>query len=468
MRRTHFTAELRILLCEHCGAPLELPVGGGQASCSYCQAVNVVAVRDERRTLGLPASSPVDEGERLRRLRMQDGRPLLPPPALAALVPGGRIEPWRRDEVLTVFQQTRKELKTTHSPDAAERLYFLTLVLANHLGETNDLARLRAVLETSLDALSLPRHRQSLRGMLARNAVREGDLAAAERWLAPCDPRSDDLETDTAFRVTRAMLDTARGDLRAVLATLGTSEADVPIMDSMDASATVLRANAREKSGDLEGAVAHLRTRMAAGRSARDAIEAFIRLAPGLRLCEASLPRATAGHTEAAAKAAGSGTKLFGLVFLVAGLGLLLLAGVLMFAVGAGGALLEQLLAGRLASLDISLLMRDTISLGLGPGLAGIVFVLVGGNALRRGITEERLMRTGVPGFGVVIAVESTGVRINKVPLWRIRLRVERDGHAPYEGQIQKTAYPGTLAVGMRFPLKIDPADPQRMTIDGG
>lgn len=468
MRKTHFTAELRILLCEHCGAPLELPVGGGQASCTYCQAVNVVAVRDERRTLGLPASTPIDEGERMRRLRMQDGRPLLPPPSLATLVPGGRIEPWRRDEVVTVFQQTRKEVKTTHSPDAAERLYFLTLVLSNHLGETNELDRLRAVLETSLDTLELPRHRQTLRGMLARNAVREGDLAAAERWLAPCDPRSDDLESDSAFRVTRAMIDTAKGDFRSVLELLGGNETDVPIVDAMDASATVLRANAREKSGDVEGAVAHLRARMATGRSARDAIEAFIRLAPGLRLCEASLARATAGHTEAAAKAASGGMKIFGIFFMVLGTGLMLLGAGLAVALGGGGLLLERSLGGAAAGMAAPGLLGGLFGACGGPGIAGLVMAVIGFFAYRSASGEEQLMRTGVPGVGVVLAVEGTGVRVNHVPVWSIKLRVERAGQAPYEATIRKTAHPGTIATGMRIPLKIDPQNPQRMTVDGG
>ena len=45
---------------------------------------------------------------------------------------------------------------------------------------------------------------------------------------ACCDPNSDDLQTDSAYRISRAYLDTARGDFQRVLQILGGNEQEVP------------------------------------------------------------------------------------------------------------------------------------------------------------------------------------------------------------------------------------------------
>lgn len=467
MRTTNFTAEIRIFLCEACGAPLDAPLQGGQFMCTYCRATNAVSGRDERPTLGMPAMPvPIDEGERIRRLQMQDGRPLVPPPSLMSLIPHGQIEPWRVQEVFSVYQGTRKEVRATHSPDAGERLFFLTLIIANHLGSTREDARLRAVLETALDTLELPRHRQVLRGMLSRNAVREGDAMAAERWLAPCDARSDDLASDSSYRVSRALIDTARGDYRAVIALLGPTEQHVPIDDTMDSSAAVLRANALEKSGDLNGAVQVLQTRMAkAGPTGRAAIEAFIRLTPTLQLCAQSFARATSAHTERAAGNAGRGSMIFGGIFLVAGIGMLVL-GLGMAVVMGGGSFVAALAAGGGAGSALPGLLGGIFGMLAGPGLAGVIFVIIGGFAFRNGRNAAELRRVGILVYGNVTAVQTTGVRINKVPVYAITVRVERDGMAPYDANFRVTGMPAGMAVGARVPLRVHPQKPEMVQLE--
>ncbi len=466
MRATHFTAAVRIFLCEACGAPLDAPLTGGQFACTYCRATNVVSGRDERPTLGMPAvPMPIDEGERLRRLAMQDGRPLVPPPSLLALIPHGHIEPWRVQEVFAVYQSTRKEVRATHSPDAGERLFFLTLMISNHLGSTNEDARLRAVLETALDTLELPRHRQVLRGMLSRNAIREGDVVAAERWLAPCDPRSDDLMSDSSFRVSRALLDTARGDYRAVIAVLGQDER-VPIDDTMDSSAAVLRANALEKSGDLSGAVSVLQARMGkAGPTGRAAIDAFIRLTPSLRLCEQTLPRATSAHTGRAASHAGRGAMIFGGVFLVAGVGMLLL-GVGLGVVMGGGGVLAALSGGEAGLAAMGGLLAAMFGMCAGPGLAGAIFVIIGGFAFRSGRQASELRRIGLAVYGRVTEVKTTNVRINDVPVYAVSVRVEPEGGAPYDASFKVTGMPPGLSVGARVPLRVHPKKPELVQLE--
>ncbi|MEJ7732997.1 MAG: hypothetical protein WKG00_27845 [Polyangiaceae bacterium] len=122
--------------------------------------------------------------------------------------------------------------------------------------------------ESALDALTLPRHRQVMRGMLSRAACDEGDLEAADAWLAPCDSWSDDLETDTAYRISRAYLDTALARFQDVKKRLSSRP---PIMDAHEALAVLLLANAWERSGDRSGAMELLReARQSDARMARD------------------------------------------------------------------------------------------------------------------------------------------------------------------------------------------------------
>lgn len=469
--RTHFTAEIRVLLCEACGAPLEAPVAGGQFACTYCRAMNMVSTRDERPTLGMPAMPvPIDENERLRRLRMQDGRPLMPPPSIQHLFPNGAVEPWRVQEVFTVFQQTRKEVKATHSPEAAERLYFITLVVSNHLSQENDPGRLRALLETSLDTLELPRHKQMLRGMLARNAVREGDLMAAERWIGPCDPRSDDLESDSAFRLARSFIDTAKGDFRSVLGWVGAVDDQVPVADSMDASVAVLRANALEKTGDLDGAVRALRDRMGkSSASGRMAIEKFVALSPQLQLCPQSLPAATRGHAQVAsqhmASATGGGVGIF--MMILGGFLLVLGMGVGLAVSGLGGVLTSA--DPRIGLSALPGLIGGGLGGCLGPGLGGLITGGIGFALWKNGRDAAFLRLHGLPARGTVLNLQATGTRINHVPVVRIHLRVEREGAPPYEAyakQLLDMNARAQLVPGAVVPLRVHPQKPDKIAIE--
>ena len=141
------------------------------------------------------------------------------------------------------------------------------MVLANHFSDTSDLLRQRAMFESALDVCMLPRHKQIMRGYLTRCAARQGDLAAAEQWLLPCDRQSDDLETDSAYRFSRAFIDTARGNFNGVLHVLGSGPKDVPLMDAVDAVCAVLRANAWERVGSYKPQSAQLTEQMQTGRA---------------------------------------------------------------------------------------------------------------------------------------------------------------------------------------------------------
>ncbi len=46
--RTHYTTQVRVLLCPHCGGPLTSAVTGGSVRCTYCGATNMLDPRDPR------------------------------------------------------------------------------------------------------------------------------------------------------------------------------------------------------------------------------------------------------------------------------------------------------------------------------------------------------------------------------------------------------------------------------------
>ena len=78
--KTTFSFQMRVLLCERCGAPIDVALAGGVTPCKYCGAQLMIAGRDERAIFQPGASpAPLPEPERLNRLRQQDNQPLLPP-----------------------------------------------------------------------------------------------------------------------------------------------------------------------------------------------------------------------------------------------------------------------------------------------------------------------------------------------------------------------------------------------------
>ena len=96
--------------------------------------------------------------------------------------------------------------------------------------------------------------------------------------------------------------------------------------------------------------------------------------------------------------------------------------------------------------------------------LAGI-YLFMGRRADRLG----SLRVNGVPGTATILEMTQTGVYVNNMPRVRLRLRVEPDGHDPYE--IDKTmTVPhfalGALSAGRPLAVFIDPDDPDEMYID--
>jgi hypothetical protein len=467
--RTMFTTQVRVLFCENCGGPLETAIQGGAVQCGFCKATNAVRPRLDRFQSAVQA---VSEPERIARLRMQDGVAMTPPPSLASLFAGNTIPDYKLSEAFDVFQATRREVKTTQSPEASERLYFLSVVASGTLALKGDFTRVRALLETALDVAVLQRHQNCLRAMLARNAVRESDLVSAEQWLSGCDPRAEDLPSDSNYRVARALLDTARGDFQSVLVTLGRTNDEVPIQDALDEVATLVRANAFEKLGDVQGAVQLLRDRM--GRSTafgRQALEQFAQIYPSLRLCAASLPQAFAQHGVVAAKsAAARAGGSIGWILIAAGVGSVAFTAVIM---------LVTMLP--MAAIPFAPGMPSGAGFAIGAtelfvcGIVGVTTLLplgimgaIGWAFVKRSREAALLRQHGIPAQGTIRTLEGTGTRVNGVPMVKVGLSyVGPQGPQQASAELLMPFHLQTqLVPGAQVPLRVHPQDPTKVLIE--
>jgi hypothetical protein len=462
MPPTIFSCDTRVLICNQCGAPLEATVEGGAFQCRYCGAQNQVIARDDRSLLA-PQQAPIGEDERMVRLRAQDGAPAKPPASLEGLLQAGQLPPWKEQEAVTLWQATRAELRTRADYEASERLLFLTMLLTNHGAEQHDLMRQRAMLESTLDVFTMPRHRQIMRGYLSRCAAHQGDLDAAERWLAPCDPRSDNLDMDSAYRFSRALIDTARGSFQAVVHTLGAGAEDVPILDAFEGPCAVLRANGWEKVGQVPVAVQLLlHYFQKGGPQGRAAARQMIASHPTWALCSQSYPAATADHDLVAAEATGRMVGSSLRVFLPVGIGLSILGLV------------------SVAGVVIAGLLGQTPGIGIGVGAViaslaiflGLIFSAIGYTAYKAAKRVTRIRARGLRATGEVRSVQDTNVKIDKIPQIAVTLLVKLEGRSPYEATATMPKFmgkwyaPRDLVVGTSVPLRVDPDDPREVMIE--
>ena len=277
------------MVCDHCGAPVEVPAAGGTASCGHCRAQLQVRVRGD---VALRGRTPASEHERLALLAAQDHRPPVPP-SVAALTACGRVLPTYLVQARTMWQSLRASVRAGAGPEPQESLFVLSCMLAERLLDDGDLTGHRALLESAVDVLSSPRHQQVLRAYIARGACRAGDLQAAQAWLAQLSPQSDDLPSDTAYRYARAYYEAARGSWTGVLSTLNSPAGQVPLWDQHEAECVVLCAHAWERMEQLAVAVDLLfALKRRGGPAMRARGTRFIAIHPQWNLCARSEPQA--------------------------------------------------------------------------------------------------------------------------------------------------------------------------------
>ena len=455
--KTIFSHDVRVVMCKNCGAPIEASAAGGAVACSYCGASNQLVSRKEEPVEPMAAAQQINEAQRLIMLQQQDGKPMLPPPSIQPLLQGGQLPAWKVQEAVAVWQATRKELETASNYEAAERLLFLTMILSNHFSEQDNRLHQRAMYESALEVFTLPRHRQMMRCYLARNAALEGDLQAAEHWITPCNPRSEDLQADSSYRVTRATIDTARGDWNSVINVLGREFHSVPIMDAMDPMAVVLRANAWEQMGHGQVAAQQLAQYMGqGGASGRQTLMKIIQNfgKSGWNLCPGSFQAANAAYSQEAGKAAAARTGGgIGLPFLI--LGVLMTLGALGYIVAALTVAPE--------------IMAGIPGVGGGVGLTGIIFTVIGFFSFRSSRLAQRLRTQGISANGQIVSIEPTGMTINNVPQMRVNVNVQLPNQAPYQTSTKVLMHPSSasqLAPGTTVPVRVDPQDASRILIE--
>jgi hypothetical protein len=396
-------------------------------------------------------NNALSEDQRLNRLRQQDGKPLLPPENLKTLFgPGGSIPEWKLDEAIAAYLAARKTAQQSNDFGAMEQVNFLTLALGNHFYVHDAPEKRRALFESSLEAAALPRIRQNMLGYLSRAAALEGDLSSAAQWLKPCDPRLDNLEADSCYRLSKATIDTAQMNWPAVLEVLGQRHNQIPIMDAMDPLAVVLRANALERSGRVEEAVLELSVYMGEGAaSGRKAIEHLLKGYSGFNLCELSYPQAKAKYGQQAARqAAAVASGGIGGVMLVIGGGLLIggLVGVYFLITGTGqGGLIFM-------------------------GIPGLILFFMGLNSHKAAKKAARIRMHGKPATGTVVTVAPTGTRINNVRQYELTLSIQSENLAPYQAKtkmlIPESILP-QIQPGAQLPVRVDPQNPQDFIVEG-
>lgn len=254
--RGAFDVEVRAVECTNCGAPLQAPASGGTVSCTFCGTSNVVSVRPADG--GERPESAAEDVARLERLAAQVKSAVVDNPFDLSRPPTG-VRPDAPTETLRAEYEQRKA-----QPDLAQlvssqhALCWLASTLAERSLTEGDALRARATLETALDHLPDPGHRHLIRCRLAVLAARDGELKAAEGWLAECDPAAEVLALDTDYRLARAEVDLHRGSFSVALERIGDKLGKIPMMRTRERQSEPLRIIAQYRQGDLEGAETRL------------------------------------------------------------------------------------------------------------------------------------------------------------------------------------------------------------------
>ena len=436
----------RLYVCPGCSAPEQGPPQGGPVACSRCRAAFTLPDRSAMLANPGQLAPPDNNPERLGQLRLQDGRPRMATPTLQAVLGGNSIQPGREQEALAIWQSLRTR---SHAQDvtASEDMATLVLILSQLPSIAQQPALLAALSESTYDAGVLPRHKQEQLGRLARMAVGTGDRPGALRYLSWLVPNGPDIDVDSEFRVSCAALATLDRDPQRVLLLLGPQKDAVPIVDSMDAMASVLRANAYEVMGNLPLASQILRELPEAR------VLGLVRTRfPSLSLCAQSGGVYEAAANQQSAQKAAAGAGAIGCIFGVA--------------LAFGG--LITLLAGTVPALVTGGFGDPGVFITMGIGgallIAGVAVVV---GARRKGKHAAWLRTNGLSLTARIVNAQMTGTRINDVPVYRFMLQVAGP-HGPYEASFSKLApeHQVAAAMGQEVRVRANPGKLQEVILE--
>jgi hypothetical protein len=448
-----FTHDVAVVPCAACGALVEGPPGGGEVACGGCGAA--VPFPDRRATL--PGGGGVP-GPQDPRLRAQDGKPLLPPTGIAFLWEGGTDLPRHRLEEARAAWVHARARAAAGDVAAGEELVFLGRELASAAEKDGDRRGARALLEATLLAAPVPRQRAVALGALVRMAVRAGEPAEALAWWEHFAAGAGDLESDSEWRVSTAVVKAAEGDPAAILRAIGEQHEQVALQDALDFQAVLFRAHALERSGRRPAARAELERMLAAGGPpARDGFERLRSLYADLDLCGATLPAVLAERERQARKTAGCGR--FFLAALLLGSTALVCGGTALVPVG------------QLAFAGLPRSGSDWAGLVAPPGIGCLTtapFLLWGIGVLVSGVRERRTFARGVRAKARVLSATPTGTQINDQPEMRIAVEVLLD--PPVKSELVTVVSVGqlhALTPGTTLFVRIDPSSPAQVVLDG-
>lgn len=414
--------------------------------CSTCSATSVVP--DRSSLLAVPADGPTpipdNSPQRLAQLRTQDGRPRLPSPTLQSVLGGSGIQPGRDREAFTIWQNLRTRA-AEGDVAASEDLSTLTLMLSQVPTVMSQPLLMRALCESTLDASVLPRHRQEQLGRLCRMAMVRGDRQAAEVMLRAMVPGAAEIDLDTEYRISAAVVAASDRDGQRMLALLGGRKDEVPIVDSSDPLASVLRAHAYELTGDLASAGQALRElpdpRML------DQIRANY---SRLQLCAQTADGYLTGSRQEAGRRAQAGAS--GLGYMIGGI---------LFLVGFVQIIVWLALSGGSGGLALGGI-NGIIGIGL---IAVAIFVIF--RARTRGQQAAWLRTNGLSLTARITGAQRTGTEVNDVPYYRFALQVQGP-QGPYEASFRKLVpdFQVALLLGKEVRVRADPNNLQKVMLE--
>ena len=446
----NFSFESRVLACTNCGAPITTGLTGGQTNCEYCGTSNMIVARAKPSVGTASVPPPASEEERLNLLRQQDGKVAETPAALKPLLQNNAIPDWKMEEAITLWNRLRAKLEKDDDYQTAEEFFYLTFLITNHDSFEHEPLRIRALYESALEVFTLPRHRQSMYCLLARNAAREGNPDGAESWLEPCTDKSTDLMTDSDYRVTRAYLDIFRRDYQSTVNLLGSAHGHVPIFSTLDGLSIIIRAAALEKTGQVDAATNELFLILSSlGKDGKSMVERVIRGMEkgGEKLCEQSFAKALARagqvQLQRATRVAGMGG--IGKPFAIIGTLMLIAVSVI----------LAVVLFGETSPRETKGMLTAVPTLGI----IGIVFSIIGYKALGGQRKIRRLHEEGVTCQANVVSAAPTGWKINNVPQYKLILTITPATGEPYQTELKLLgSYPQP---GAQIEVKVDPQNPR-------
>lgn len=295
-----FDASIRSLLCARCGAPLQVPLAGGRVTCAYCRtSAEIGSARVDPLHLAAIGGPELDEAarERARLISLRAQAATYnsstniyafyeAPPGLEHFDAIAEDDPGKLHLLHQAFVDASRRCEATSGSLGVQRhVYWLARKLLQMHTHAQDMGRGRVYLETSRELLTDPGYQQLLRCAMANLARDGGDLAAAEAWLATCDPHPALLDLDSDYRTSRARIAIQREEWTAVLDLVGETHASQPFEPSSVPQVTLFRVLALAATGAPSEAEAELR--WLAEQIDREFLRAWIERMPYLAPCRA-------------------------------------------------------------------------------------------------------------------------------------------------------------------------------------